>query len=73
MGSTPAGRSPSENAVFIGKNGYSSRHLYARWGCVLAIDSNGQTIWIADAHRDDGKRFASPLTDTPAFAASAKH
>ena len=27
------------------------------WGCVSAIDSNGQTIWIADAHRDDGKRF----------------
>ena len=22
-----------------------------------AIDCNGQTIWIADAHRDDGKRF----------------
>jgi hypothetical protein len=27
------------------------------WGCVSAIDSNGGTIWIADAHRDDGKRF----------------
>jgi len=23
----------------------------------LAIDSKGRTIWIADAHRDDGKRF----------------
>jgi hypothetical protein len=22
-----------------------------------AVDSNGRTIWIADAHRDDGKRF----------------
>jgi hypothetical protein len=22
------------------------------WGCVSAIDSNGRTIWIADAHRD---------------------
>jgi hypothetical protein len=28
------------------------------WGCVSAIDSNGRTIWIADAHRDDGKRYA---------------
>jgi hypothetical protein len=28
-------------------------------GCVSAIDSNGQTIWIADAHRDDGKRFVA--------------
>jgi hypothetical protein len=27
------------------------------WGCVSALDSNGRTIWIADAHRDDGKRF----------------
>jgi hypothetical protein len=27
------------------------------WGCVSAIDSNGQTTWIADAHRGDGKRF----------------
>jgi len=27
------------------------------WACVSAIDSNLRTIWIADAHRDDGKRF----------------
>jgi hypothetical protein len=27
------------------------------WGCVSAVDSQGRTIWIADAHRDDGKRF----------------
>ena len=27
------------------------------WGCVSAIDSKGRTIWIADAHRGDGKRF----------------
>jgi hypothetical protein len=27
------------------------------WGCVSAIDSNGRTVWITDAHRDDGKRF----------------
>jgi hypothetical protein len=26
-------------------------------GCVLAVDREGRTIWIADAHRDDGKRF----------------
>jgi hypothetical protein len=24
---------------------------------VSAIDSNGRTIWIVDAHRDDGQRF----------------
>ena len=27
------------------------------WDCVSAIDSQGRTIWIADAHRGDGKRF----------------
>jgi hypothetical protein len=27
------------------------------WGYVSAIDANGRTIFVADAHRDDGKRF----------------
>jgi hypothetical protein len=27
------------------------------WGCVSAVDSQRRTIWIADAHRGDGKRF----------------
>jgi len=27
------------------------------WGCVSAIDFNERTIWITDAHRDDGKCF----------------
>ncbi len=27
------------------------------WGCVASVDSEGRTIWIVDAHRDDGKRF----------------
>jgi hypothetical protein len=27
------------------------------WGCVSAIDSRGRTIWIADEHRGDGKRY----------------
>jgi hypothetical protein len=28
-----------------------------RLGCVSAIDSSDQTIWIVDAHRNDGRRF----------------
>jgi hypothetical protein len=28
------------------------------WGCVSAVDSSGRTIFVADAHRGDGKRFA---------------
>ena len=27
------------------------------WGCVSAIDSNGQTMFVADAHRGDSQRF----------------
>jgi len=27
------------------------------WGCVSALDCEWRTIWIVDAHRDDGKRF----------------
>jgi hypothetical protein len=34
----------------LNKAGWSS-------GCVSVVDSSGQTIFIADAHRDDGKRF----------------
>jgi hypothetical protein len=26
-------------------------------GCVSALDLEGRTIWIADAHRGDGKHF----------------
>jgi hypothetical protein len=29
----------------------------ASWGWVSALDFDGQTIWIADAHRDNGKHF----------------
>ena len=37
-----------------------SRNLKKRgwsYGYVSAVDSNGRTVWIVDAHRDDGKRF----------------
>jgi len=28
-------------------------------GWVSVLDSDGRTIWIVDAHRDDGKRFVA--------------
>jgi hypothetical protein len=37
-------------AANISKAGWS-------WGCVAVLDSSGRTIWVADAHRDDGKRL----------------
>ncbi len=27
------------------------------WGCVPLVDRDGRTIFVADAHRDDGKYF----------------
>jgi hypothetical protein len=35
----------------------AGRKMRKRWGCVSALDCDGRTIWIADAHRGDGKRF----------------
>jgi hypothetical protein len=34
------------------------------WGCVSALDSQGRTIWIADAHHGDGKRFVVHADET---------
>jgi hypothetical protein len=27
------------------------------WGCLSTIDSNGRTIFVVDAHRDENQRF----------------
>jgi len=37
----------------------ANRLKKAGWsrGCVSAIDSDGRTIWIADAHLGGGRRF----------------
>jgi hypothetical protein len=37
------------------------------WGCVSAMDSEGRTIWIVDAHRDNGKRFVRSDEKLTAF------
>jgi len=50
MFSKPSRSSGEIIADNLSKAGFS-------WGCASAIDSSGRTIWIADAHRDDGKRF----------------
>jgi hypothetical protein len=34
-------------------------------GYVSAIDSEGRTIWIADAHRSDGKRYVVRANQKP--------
>jgi len=38
------------------------------WGCVSALDSDGRTIWIADAHRDDGNRFVVRVEENLSIA-----
>jgi hypothetical protein len=40
-------------------------------GYISAIDSEWRTIWIADAHRDNGKRFVVRADEKPtAFLAA---
>jgi hypothetical protein len=46
----PPRKSMRSIANKISKSGWS-------WGCVSGVDSNGRTIFVADAHRGDGKRF----------------
>jgi hypothetical protein len=42
----------------LGNNrGESQQSRMGVGGCVSAINSEGRTIWILDAHRDDGRRF----------------
>jgi hypothetical protein len=36
-------------------------------GWVSAIDSNGRTIWIVDAHRGDGKRYVVRADEIDSF------
>jgi hypothetical protein len=65
MNSTVGGRlyksKPIPNQLFGIVTPEAARTLGARqplsWSCVSAIDSNARTIWIADAHRGDGKRY----------------
>jgi hypothetical protein len=48
---------PSGRNEVLGNNRYRLSKAGWSWGCVSAIDTNGQTIWIVDAHRGDRKRF----------------
>jgi hypothetical protein len=61
----------AQPGLFYGKGAARTRHNMNYWeiiadnlkkagwslGRVSAVDREGRTIWIADAHRDDGKRF----------------
>jgi hypothetical protein len=37
-------------------------------GWVSAVDCEERTIWIADAHREDGKRFVVPAEENLSIA-----
>ena len=66
--SLPCGEEKREDLV-LGITGKSSLIISAKpvdvGGCVTAIDFSGQTIWIADAHRSDGKHFVVRADDKP--------
>jgi hypothetical protein len=48
---------PLGSSEVLGNNRGQSQQTRFGLGCVSAIDSSGRTMWIADAHRGDGKRF----------------
>jgi hypothetical protein len=45
---------PAGTARILGNN---CRQAQQSRGCVSGIEREGRTIWIIDAHRDNGKRF----------------
>src|SRR5439155_26696688 len=58
--SLPCGEQKRQNAASVKNWEIIARNLKKRgWslGYVSIIDSQGRTIWIADAHRRDRKRF----------------
>ena len=51
-----------------GWSAFSQRRL--ELGLRLSDDASGRTIWIADAHRDDGKRFVVRAEEKPEYSES---
>ena len=48
---------PNETEISHGRVSWQADNLSNvrwSWGCVTAVDPNGRTIWIVDAHRGDG-------------------
>jgi hypothetical protein len=41
----------------------ASRTVNGYEGCISVVDSNGQTIWIVDAHRGDGRHKTMNLSN----------
>ena len=67
FGATSLGKIQTEHSLFLGvkyseiiadnlsKSGWS-------WGCVSALDREGRTIWIVDAHRDTRRSKAGSVS-----------
>ena len=60
---SPSFRIPSASWPCGGNQSVSFRGNLSKagwsWGYASALDSNGRTIWVADAHRHGGKRFVA--------------
>jgi hypothetical protein len=58
--SLPCGAQKEQNPAHVKDGEVIADNLSkAGLGCVSAIDSNGEPIWIADAHHGDGKCFVA--------------
>jgi hypothetical protein len=58
-------RAESARVKYTGNNRQPSHESWMQLGRVSAIDFEGRTTWIVDAHRDDGKRFMVPADNKP--------
>jgi hypothetical protein len=45
--------------IFIGTIADNLSKAGLSWGCVATLDRDGRTIFVADAHRDDGRRLVA--------------
>jgi hypothetical protein len=58
-----AARQENSAHEILGNNRRQSQETRLEFGLVSAVDCEGRTIWIADAHRDDGKRSVAVRAD----------
>jgi hypothetical protein len=54
--------------AFARQKQLAQKTVGSRLGFVSVVDSEGRTVWIADAHRGDGNRFVVQADEKlPAF------
>ena len=60
-----AKKAESNQNALLGNASGQTQQSRLEFGLGSAIDSEGRTLWIVDAHRDDGKRFVVRSDEMP--------